>query len=276
MHDACELFATEKFIQELPPDIGDYVREKEPKKVSDAADLAAKQFTLQNIDEFKYDSSKPWTGKAKDKHSEDKPFRDVRARFGGWHGAKCNFKQSANSNTHEQEATKPSDQTTSSYPQSASKGADSSKSPKAFDAKTDSGSGSSKKFNGNRHVCGKWGHRAADCRSRVSVAVVPCLTEPAADALVVEGLIDGWRVSDMLCDSGANISMISEHLMPKEPKFCGYVVVGSVGDDTNTYRATLVPTVLFGKAFKLFVAVAPCLLMLETSLILSSPGVWVM
>ena len=247
VHDACELFAAEKFIQELPPDVADYVREKEPKKVGDAADLAAKQFTLQNIDEFKYDSSKPWTGKAKDKHNEDKSFRDGKGRFGGgWHSAKRYSKQA---NTHEQEATKPPDQVTGQGP----KGDDNNKGP---NAKADSGS-SSKKFNGNCHICGKWGHRAADCRSRVSVAVVPCLTEPAADALVVEGLIDGQKVSGMLCDSGANISMISEHLIPKEPKFCGYVVVGSVGDHTNTYRAILVPTILFGKSFKLFVAVAP-------------------
>ena len=61
----------------------------------------------------------------------------------------------------------------------------------------------------------------------------------------------------MLCDSGANIAMISEHLIPKEPKFCGYVVVGCVGDHTNAYRAILVPTILFGKSFKLYVAVAP-------------------
>ena len=64
-------------------------------------------------------------------------------------------------------------------------------------------------------------------------------------------------MSDILCDSGANISIISEHLMPKKPKFCSYVAVGSVGDHTNTYRTILVPTVLFGRTVKLFVAVAP-------------------
>ena len=131
VHDACELFATEKFIQDLPPDIGDYVREKEPKKVGEAADLAAKQFTLQNIDEFKYDSSKPWTSKAK-------PFRDGKARLGGWHGAKRHFKQGAISNAHEPDTFKPSEQVMGSHSQGTQKSVDSHKVPKAFDAKSDS------------------------------------------------------------------------------------------------------------------------------------------
>lgn len=105
VHDACESFATEKFIQDMPHNIDDYVREKEPKKVGDAADLAAKQFTLKNIDEFRYDSSKPWTGKPKDKTNEDKLSRDGKARFVGWHGAKRNFKQGANSSSQEPEIT---------------------------------------------------------------------------------------------------------------------------------------------------------------------------
>ena len=262
VHDACELFATEKFIQDLPPDIGDYVREKEPKKVSEAADLAAKQFTIQNIDEFKHDSSKPWTGKAKEKYSDNRPGK---AR---WHVTNHNFKTGANTSVYQpaiqHETINASDQATRSKPQGADKGADkgadSSKGFIASDPKITSnlsGSSSSQRFNGMCHICKKWGHRAADCRTRVSVAVVPCLAEPAADALVVEGLIDGQKVSDMLCDSGANISMIAEHLMPKQPKFCGYVAFGSVGDHTNTYRAILVPTILFGKELQLFAAVAP-------------------
>ena len=72
-----------------------------------------------------------------------------------------------------------------------------------------------------------WGHREEGLGTRL-----------------VEGLIDGQKISDMLCDSGANISMISKHLIPKEPKYCGYVVVGSVGEHLQSHSGVYPPSCL--------------------------------
>lgn len=55
-----------------------------------------------------------------------------------------------------------------------------------------------------------------DCRQRkhVAAAHIPSITAVAGNALIVSGTIGREKIKEMLCDSGATICVIAEHLVP--------------------------------------------------------------
>lgn len=61
----------EKLMQMFHQEVQQYVREKEPKNVMEAAELVSKYFKLKNVDELKYVKSKQWTHKTREERNRE-------------------------------------------------------------------------------------------------------------------------------------------------------------------------------------------------------------
>ena len=60
------------------------------------------------------------------------------------------------------------------------------------------------------YLCGKYGHYRYDCprNKQVNMAHVPSLAKVANDAITVPGQVGEMPVAQMLCDSGATMSVV--------------------------------------------------------------------
>ena len=83
------------------------------------------------------------------------------------------------------------------------------------------------------------------------------MEDPALGALTVSGAVGDKPVESMLLDSGADISIVAEHLVPKSIPYCDTVTVVGVGGQQNSYKTALVPITIKGKSMSLFAAIAP-------------------
>ena len=61
----------------------------------------------------------------------------------------------------------------------------------------------------------------------------------------------------MLCDSGATICVIAEHLVPKTTNRLEQVWVGTVDVEPRPYPTAIVPATVQGKELELFAAIMP-------------------
>ena len=67
------------------------------------------------------------------------------------------------------------------------------------------------------------------------------------------GSVGGKQIEAMLCDSGATICVIAEHLIPEGTE----LLVGTVDVEPRSYPTVIVPAVVQGKPMELYAAVMP-------------------
>ena len=71
------------------------------------------------------------------------------------------------------------------------------------------------------------------------------------------GSVGGKQIEAMLCDSGATICVIAEHLIPEGTELLDNVWVGTVDVEPRSYPTVIVPAVVQGKPMELYAAVMP-------------------
>ena len=257
-----EIFTIEKFLQLYPSEVQAYCREKGLTDAYKVADLAANYLTLKDVDEVRYDSTKPWTYKSKEERGEEK-------RQGNYWCHKTKYKQDFKQGANNQHPIVKSHQDSQDGRNAKQGSADAHIKQEKKDEGKPSGetntnlsdNGAYKDFMANRrwYYCGKRGHLAKDCykKRNVNVARVPSLAQVSGEALTVSGSIGEVEVPQMLCDSGATISVISEDLVPAGVTLSEEVWVGTVGVEPKPYPTVLVPATVNGKQLELFAAVVP-------------------
>ena len=261
----------EKFLQLYPAEVQAYCREKEPKTAYDAADLVAKYMALQDVDEIKYDPNKPWTYKPK-QTEERKQGGDTKK--GEWNPNRFRRGQKQSSDrstpeTHDRsipdfrnlinsgvnapiKEEKTSETGASGGPPSNPPG----------NQVSSGGNGGQNRFASSRRCyhCGKYGHFKRDCPKfkQVNVANVPSLAEMPNDPITMPGMVGSMEIREMLCDSGATISVVSDSLVPEGSRLNEEVhIATATGGDTTAYPTALVPAVINGRAVELYAAVVP-------------------
>ena len=214
------------------------------------------------MDEVRYDSTKPWTYKSKEERGEEK-------RQGNYWCHKTKYKQDFKQGANNQHPIVKSHQDSQDGRNAKQGSADAHIKQEKKDEGKPSGetntnlsdNGAYKDFMANRrcYYCGKRGHLAKDCykKRNVNVARVPSLAQVSGEALTVSGSIGEVEVPQMLRDSGATISVISEDLVPAGVTLSKEVWVGTVGVEPKPYPTVLVPATVNGKQLELFAAVVP-------------------
>ena len=109
------------------------------------------------------------------------------------------------------------------------------------------------------YFCGGYGHFSRYCpkKTQVHVAQVPSLYEGKDKALTVPGKIGHTTIPDMLCDSGATISVIAQHLVPPETTLQEEVWIETLDGPAKPYPTALVEAQVNNKTIELFAAVLP-------------------
>lgn len=219
-----------------------------------------------------YELKKPWTHKSKEeRQKEDKFPSEHRHRGNRWFNYHPGYKQSFKGNAYDShqvnDFSKAHDQSQDSAKTVTEKGANSShKDQKPTEGQAPNNQHSNgTQANGGAletrrcHYCGKVGHLMKDCyrRKNVAAAHVPSLASVASDALVVAGKIGDMQVAAMLCDSGATISVVAEHLVPEGTERLEEVWVGTVDVEPRPYPTAIVPATVQGKELELFAAIMP-------------------
>ena len=258
----------EKFLQLYPAEVQAYCREKEPQTAYDAADLVAKYMTLHDVDEMKYDPSKPWTYKPK-QAEEKKQGGDMKG--GDWNprkfgrGLRSPADQTQDrltpaSSDHSKHFNTPSAKVNIKEERSAD--SEASGGPPSNTPSNQVLSGGNGRFSSSRRCyhCGRYGHFKRDCPrfKQVNVAHVPSLAEMPNDPITVPGRVGSMEIKEMLCDSGATISVVSDSLVPQDNRLNEEVrIATATGGDTTTYPTALVPAEINGSAVELYAAVVP-------------------
>ena len=246
--EVLEKFTIENMLQKMPVEMQQYCREKESASIEHLAGVAGKYCALKGLDELKMDASKPWTLKPKEEKVEEKK-RSWEEKRNVWHGKSLHKKPFKQWDTRQI-----GDSSTS---QTEDKKHVTSQQLKQED-KPLSGSNSfmaSKKC----YFCGDYGHFSRNCpkRKQVNVAQVPSLCKVKDRALTIPGKIGHTQVPDMLCDSGATISVIANHLVPPETKLQEKVWIETLDGPAKPYPTALVATEVNNKTIELFAAILP-------------------
>ena len=260
----------EKLTQMFHTDIQQYVREREPTDGKEATEIICRYFRSKGIDEQKYVKSKPGTYKSAEERQRDEPgnhktdkWSNAYPRWKRYYKEKpYDSRQPSDTNrSHDDDLRREDSQqrgvvsnTKESKSKDTGQGSKTSSSHQSTQQPHQSWTETRK-----CHFCGKVGHIMKDCRRRkhVAAAHVPSLAAVAGDALVVSGTIGGEKINEMLCDSGATICVIAEHLVPKDARKEENVWIGTVDVDPRSYPTVIVPAVVQGKKFQLFAAVMP-------------------
>ena len=247
IEDVRSQIATEKLLQLLPFRAQSFVREREPKTVTEAADLASSFFYSHNMDELHWETDYTCTKRnssSKDSFKE-KPHQKYSNRHhypGKWTGGSHDRQQAGQSpNSGTNSFTKDSHshhnqqgQSSRNYPYS-NKGDP----PKVTCIK-----------------CGEKGHKADACL-KINLVNIPCLFGSfTAPPILKPGIIDGKPVQ-LFMDSGADSAIIAKELLPPTYTQCMPVTVTGVNsqDKPKLCQTALFPAQIDGHDVQMFAAV---------------------
>ena len=239
-----EQIMVEKYLTLMPDHKAEYIRRQQPQTLDQAADIGA-LYT--------------GTAVAKEEHAPKK--KEHREWYKG-HRYKYREpwkqpQQSPNRQTGEAPSKSPNMEGTDSYKQPTQNNINQQKGnsqPKA-QYRGNQQLQHGWRWEGDRKVpqcfkCKQWGHTAQNCTVVNRVEVL--FKKPSTSEITVAGAIGQAPVSNMLMDSGADISIIEEELLPKEAIQCYPEIVNGVTRDTALVKAEI-----DGTKLTLYAAVVP-------------------
>lgn len=107
------------------------------------------------------------------------------------------------------------------------------------------------------YKCNQSGHIAPNCPQKVNLISDYHRNEPLSSTCVVQGQVAGKKIKNILVDSGAEISVASEEIVPLSAETKGQTMVaGATGTPVNC-RLVDLPISIKGRDFQLQVAVLP-------------------
>ena len=108
------------------------------------------------------------------------------------------------------------------------------------------------------YKCGGWGHMQDKCPSRILFIQPPRMqTAAGREPWSISGKINGKQVDDMLLDTGAAITVVSEDIISKEAKNGNTVALRGLRPGITMFELAEVQLELGGGTMDLEVAVAP-------------------
>lgn len=195
-----------RFIHEMPKDTRQYVRERRPETALKAAMLADEHFAAKEWDFTNWDSSKKDDGSKKD------------GRYNYHRRAASPLRPIADAGAHQDKGKKV-------FLRDKGRG----------DQKSDKPPGD---FNKKCHICGGHGHSNGDCPQKINrIADHPS----AAHKLSLrEGKVFGKPLSNILLDTGAEVSLVSRDVLPDDYKKNGSITVQKCGTQAMKFPVALV------------------------------------
>ena len=107
------------------------------------------------------------------------------------------------------------------------------------------------------HTCNAKGHIAPNCPQKVNYISDIDKDSPLSSSCVVSGTVAGKRVKKFLVDSDADISVVTQDLVPEKTTTVGQTMVtGATGEPVDCQLVEL-PVSVRGRHFKLEAAVLP-------------------
>lgn len=110
--------------------------------------------------------------------------------------------------------------------------------------------------------CGEIGHERSTCprraaRASANTVRVTCLSIKTISPFTLSGEVGNTTVQKMLVDTGADLSLLAEDLVPAGTKMLEPVWVEGIGEQLQLYDTAKVPFNIMGKSTQLLVAIAP-------------------
>lgn len=227
LKEANELYRVERIIQELPGSAATFVRDKAPREAAGTARLADLYF----FDRNSSPDDPRWIKKKSYQERQEKP---------GYYG-----RQERSGDSHYQP-----------WRQHRRDDAEKNEKPAEDEAEKEEGDkkDGSLKLSGDKKqvkcfACSQWGHMANKCPARLLAVLTPSRKQ---NPFVIEGTIQGKRFGQLILDSGADITVISEKAVPKHC-FTGR----GFGRDTTVCEIARVNLELEGRRVTVNALVAP-------------------
>ena len=115
----------------------------------------------------------------------------------------------------------------------------------------------SSKFSPKCYKCNQRGHLAPNCPQKVNFISDYTRNEPLSSTCVVQGTVAGKKIKNILVDSGAEISVASEEIVPSSAKTKGQTMVAGATGAPVKCKLVDLPISIKGRNFQLQVAVLP-------------------
>ena len=102
--------------------------------------------------------------------------------------------------------------------------------------------------------CKDWGHIAVNCPKKVMVLLCP---RKEANSFVVSGKIQGVSFTDLLIDSGADMTVVQDRVVPNECYTARSLAARGFGRDATYCKTAMVELEVQGRRLEMEVLVAP-------------------
>ena len=240
--------ALEVILRAFPKEVASYVREKETNDLFTAMDLASKYFKREGWDEFRFDTSKPWTHPKREE--KEGRYGDYKKR-----GRSKYWSKDGESDSTCNKSDKETQGSHGRYVSSNTQGANGKAENKHKYEKPHS----FRKGNNRQGCweCGEMGHERASCPKRLpktqaNTMRVTCLSLATSEPYTVPG-----SIGETLIDTGADMSLVAEDLVPPGTQMSKSVWVEGVGDQLQLYQTAKLPVTIMGQKTELTAAIAP-------------------
>lgn len=105
------------------------------------------------------------------------------------------------------------------------------------------------------HKCGQRGHFARNCPVKVNFVTNVGINSPLSNTCIVTGTVAGQELKNILVDSGAEVSVVSEEIVPEGTPTVGHTRVAGVTGSPVSCRMVRLPISVKGRDFSLKAAV---------------------
>lgn len=244
-----ERVTIERFIHFLPAAAAGFVRDRAPKTLTDTCRLADDYFSNHGMSISSYtgeyrlggqkphrqeDYQKPWRqGNSGWQQQHKKPWRDQ----------------------HDNSEKAGGDQPVPGRVDSMVEGRPPPKQPQP--SQPNKQQQQSNRYSPRCYKCNQTGHIASNCPQKVNLISDYHRDEPLSSTCVVQGRVAGKKIKNILVDSGAEISVASEEIVPSSAETKGQTMVAGVTGTPVNCRLVDLPISINERDFQLQVAVLP-------------------